>query len=677
MAYGQNPTALDPRGAYDQRALTPEEVLRSERLARITRVFTKIDRVLVGEKIDVTLATKGPAPAWSDGKTVTFNTAEINDLDLAGMVNIHGLNYHEVCHLLYTPRMGSELTTWVLGKGLMYAYNALEDQRIETLLVGRHPATAPYLSAVILRWLAEDARKIAYNYTLVRGRRYLPVEVRSAFRKAFVDQSLIPAIESIVDEYRLLAFPRDNERAKVLIQRFQTEVLDWLPQTPTDSCKASTNTSAGRPVGGQEQEKDSNSAKQQDSESKDEKDSEPSEPKDKGEQDEGEGDEAGQGEGGDEGEDGEGQSASGAGEAGEQAGQDGRGEGQQGQSSKSAGGQSQGGEGESDESDADPESFGGGAGGAGEAGDARSPLDVLKDALEDIHNDQQVQSEMDSRSKSISKPMRDGWFKSDLEKPVWAGTPANASLTNNAKKFQQELRRLREDCEPGWETDQPSGRLSVRRAMQGVDPKEAFDRWTEGNEGADLEVVVLVDASGSMCRRVGGGGSFWGTEANSGAQTADEALWVLTTALKGIGADVTAIAFGSQSFTIYSRDEEKVGKKVLSVNHGGGTDTLPALEEAERIFRSSQRRNRLIIILTDGDWSQAPACDETLRRIEGLGVLSAVAYIDTDGFDVSKAFPRYGHGAQVFGGVSKASDLLPWGKALVTATIKRFGAPAR
>jgi len=150
----------------------------------------------------------------------------------------------------------------------------------------------------------------------------------------------------------------------------------------------------------------------------------------------------------------------------------------------------------------------------------------------------------------------------------------------------------------------------------------------------------------------------------------------MASALKGIGADVTAVAFGSESQTIYSR-EDKVSKQVLSVNHGGGTDALPALEEAERLFRASNRKNKLLIMVTDGEWSDTQSCDATLRRIEALGVLSAVAYIDTNGQGVEgdRVYKRYGHGAQVFGGVGKSSDLLPWGKALVKATIKRFGAP--
>jgi hypothetical protein len=679
---------LDPRSYYDGgRALTQAEVERSERLARITRVFTKIDRVLVGEKVSVTLATNGPAPAWSDGKTVTLNASEISDLDLSGMVNIHGLNYHEVCHLLYTPRVGSDLTMWVLDRNLMAAYNMLEDQRIETLFVGRNPAVAPYLSAVILRWLGDDSNKVASNYILVRGRRYLDVSVRAAFRRAFIAPDLIPAIESIVDEYRLLVFPRDVERAKVLIQRFQNEILDRLPQMPTSHCEGAGSTSAGRPVGGKEQEKDAASAASQ--QSQDERDQEPQQSEDKsdetdeqsgegaGESDEtdGEGgDEAGsgKGDGTDEGEDGESESGAGAGD---EAGESGQGAGE-GESSNNSGAQGQS-AGKSKGSESEPQATDGlesgdNAGGAGEAG--QSVEQAIREAMESVLNNEQVRSEMDSRSKSLRKGMTDGWFQSEIEKGSFPSTTPTATLLNSEKKFRQELRRLAEDCEPGWEYETPAGRLNVRRVMRGCDVKEAFDRWSEGNEGADLEVFIGVDASGSMNRGIGKNAYSW--DSARGSQAADETLWILASALKGMGADVTATAFGSESYTVYSRDD-KVGKAVLNVNHSGGTDALPVLEEAERLFRASTRKNRLLIMVTDGDWSSTAACDETMRRIEALGVLSAVAYIDTNGSGVENAFARYGHGAQVFGGVEQASDLTAWGKALVTATIKRFGAPTR
>ena len=57
------------------------------------------------------------------------------------VANLRGLNFHELSHILYTPRQGSEIVTWVKENDLFKAFNALEDQRIETLFTSRFPST--------------------------------------------------------------------------------------------------------------------------------------------------------------------------------------------------------------------------------------------------------------------------------------------------------------------------------------------------------------------------------------------------------------------------------------------------------------------------------------------------------------------------------------------------------
>ena len=646
------------RSYYNQRALTLEEVEREERLARIGRIFQKMARVLTGNsKVEVHLAESGPAAAWSDGRNITLNKGMIDNMDIDAMVQLHGLLYHEMSHLLYTPRIGNGLTDWAIRSGHKMAYNILEDQRIETLLVGRHPSVAPYLSAVILRWLATDQNQIQSNYILVRGRRYLDVSIRQAFRDAFLAPALIPAIESIVDEYHTLVFPRDEARARVLIERFRTEVLNKVPQQPQHGCEGASSTKSGTPSNEKDQEKDSKSAQSQPSEDEQDEPQEPSTGEDEGsEGDESEGSESGEGEGSGESD-----------EQGPSEGKDGKGKGQQDADGE---GQQKGAKGEGKGS-------GSGAGaGSGSKNPVTKAAEAVAKALEDISSSAEVQAEMNARRRAVQNGGNDGWFESQLPNGWFKGSRPAASLVAAEKKFRQVLRRLAEDCDPGWERETSSGRLNIRRAMAGADPSEAFDRWAEGNEGADLEVFIGVDSSGSMCSAVGKG-----AEAKSADEVASEVTWVLTKALKEMGADVTVVTFGNISEVVYTREDTGRVKEVRQIQGWGGTDALPALEEAERIFRSSRRKNRLLIMVTDGSWSQVQACDVTMRRIEDLGVLSAVAFLDTNGGRYKRTteqdFQDYGHAAQVFGSTKSGAELASWGKALVTATIKRFGGPTR
>jgi hypothetical protein len=233
----------------------------------------------------VNVVNQGPAPAWSDGATITFNASEIQDMDLETLTQVTGLNYHELCHQLYTPRKGTEMVKWVIENQLMESMNILEDQRIETLFTARYPSVIPYLSSTCARWLSEDESDVSGTYLAIRGRRYLPVEVREAYRDEFAFPELIPTLARIIDEYRLLVFPRDYERAKELIQQFNdyvlqpTGILDQIRAqvsaynyNPEDGgctlggptgCGGRAPMAKGRPEPGKAQERDAARAKGQ------------------------------------------------------------------------------------------------------------------------------------------------------------------------------------------------------------------------------------------------------------------------------------------------------------------------------------------------------------------------------------------------------------------------------
>jgi hypothetical protein len=167
------------------------------------------------------------APAYSGASQVTFNSRLLGDLstpkEIAG---IKGLDLHEVSHILYTPREGSDIFEFVRENKLFMAYNALEDQRIETLFTSKYPSTIDWFTATILIHFVDNKKAFITSYPLLRGRRYLPTELRAKSRNAYPHQDQIDEISQIVDEYRLLLFPVDTEKGKDLIRRFN----DLLPK---------------------------------------------------------------------------------------------------------------------------------------------------------------------------------------------------------------------------------------------------------------------------------------------------------------------------------------------------------------------------------------------------------------------------------------------------------------
>lgn len=204
-----------------QQALT----IRNNSLDSTCSVYQRTDRILTG--LDITVqVTDDPqdhTPAWNDGKTITFNSNKIAEINEETLISLHGLNYHEVAHLLFTPRMGTELGKWVQENKLMQPFNMLEDARAEHLLATKYPSVRPFLIATIGDYLIDDPRLLGDSFTLLAGRKYYSYEARkqSAMlyaKKYGMEQAKL--VYSLINEYRRLAFPRDYARAQEIISEF-------------------------------------------------------------------------------------------------------------------------------------------------------------------------------------------------------------------------------------------------------------------------------------------------------------------------------------------------------------------------------------------------------------------------------------------------------------------------
>jgi hypothetical protein len=90
---------------------------------------------------------------------------------------------------------------------------------------------------------------------------------------------------------------------------------------------------------------------------------------------------------------------------------------------------------------------------------------------------------------------------------------------------------------------------------------------------------------------------------------------------------------------------------------------------------SSRKKNKMLFIITDGVFDTNKN-DEVISRINKRGILTAVTLICSD-----RDFEYYNnngyqeetlrHGAEIFGRISSAKELLPFAKAVVTGAIKK------
>ena len=406
-------------------------------VAGLARVFTRVDSALAGQAVHVTPTNNSvvPSPAYSSGNLIYLNLQHITDEDISTIINLQGLNYHELAHVLYTPRA---LTVWAAGEGIPAAFNVLEDQRIESLLAARFPGVEKHLSATVYRWILSSGQS-GQSFPLIRGRQYLPLAIRQAARREYADQTKVAEIAAIIDEYRLLDLSRTDQlgRAKVLIRSFAA-LLHYSLESPCASSGSAMYPPEGETV---EDSKDDNLSN--------------------------------------DGNDGKPQQAPGEPEDG-----------------KPEDGEPEDGEPEDDKEGG--ESTGGSDGteaGTGK-GDERPLRDAVEDALEEILNDPDIVKEAQSKRTQARVGNRN--YREELTPIQPQASVPTSHLRVTLRRFTDVLRDLISDTDPDWDRNQPSGKLNLGHVINGYEEDEVFDRWDSGNEGYDLDVVTLIDTSSSM-----------------------------------------------------------------------------------------------------------------------------------------------------------------------------------
>jgi hypothetical protein len=208
------------------------------RAQALERVFEKTDRILGGNHVRVQVSElQYEFPAFTDGKTITIVGAQ-DPVERAleqgftpeTMRVASGLNYHELAHVLFTPRLDSRLVEDVKSHGAFMAFNILEDQSAETLFVSLYEPARHYFSSLVTTYMMEDSSYLALNYPLVSGRLFLPQGLRQTFRDAFHQQDKVDRIDQIVVEYKNLRTPNDDPRMLDLILEFKALLEEDLPK---------------------------------------------------------------------------------------------------------------------------------------------------------------------------------------------------------------------------------------------------------------------------------------------------------------------------------------------------------------------------------------------------------------------------------------------------------------
>jgi hypothetical protein len=607
------------------KVLTPEEIERQleiqrkkeqrDRASRMVQVIQTYASVLALQSVRCYLSTNanevaGGAPAWSDGGSIGFNFDTLPDLSTArGAMVVKGLAIHEIGHILFTARLGTELRDFVIDNNYSIAYNILEDHRLEALMIGRFGSTiSTWLTGVVAQYITnQDEQALTRIYPIVAGRHYLPIELRSKIRSVYFEQQHTQAIHDLSAEYRSMLFntPEAIDRGKEIIKAF----YDLLEKNASGGCIfiPDPNGHEHRPFdenAGGIRVRQSKQKQQEQAAKKAEKNAKPE----------------------------------------VVCGYPGMSDGKNGKEVSPI---------EEQVLDASEiTSREAGAGGEQEVIDPVLVNEILNQS-QNLFNDTEV-----ILSKELGNDLAEysGTAEllatkiTDLRVASYKHEKPSQEAIQGSKAFLLELQRIKNDFMPEWERRTPEGKINAGRYLLGCDLDEAFDRFDEGNdEVASIEAVIILDKSGSMGNEI---------------TAAYEAMWAIKRALDTIGASTSVITFASGSEVLYNANEIATSE-MRTYGCGGGTEPSAAIIAAKNILATTTRPIKLFMAITDGEWYTygSTTSDDTIGEMRGAGVLTSLVMINHTSKET--------HNCELQATIRGAGALFPLAKDLVNVAIKR------
>lgn len=522
--------------------------VRLSHLRRIAPVLTQVDTTLHGSPVTVNIKdTAENVPAYSTPNGVFLSTG-LDASTVTGLINVLGLNYHELAHVMFTrPFDAAEI-----GYGLHGAYNSLEDQRIENILISMFPNTKNYLTTTIATYFGDNPKG---SFPLLWGRKYLPRELRRESRAAYIrDGGKFAHVElaSIIDEYIQMPDPLSSatrKRATELITRYDALVLNQ------PGLCAANHTERGGKKHNPEMPSDLPEKVEADKESADGHD--------------------------------DGQSTS--------------------------------------------------------ASYADAFNDAVESAVESAtQQDDFAEVQRSARANAGVKP----GSTTGITQVTPYRQPVTADMALIAKRVGERFLRLVQDNDPGWEPGNAYGKINMGRVVRGDSYDTIFDSWKEGRqEAGDMDAAILVDISGS-------------TSHNN--KEYNETLWILRRAIESLPGNVNVRARYFNDTSRQAPDAPVLANEYDVIASIGSTIPILALRQTLDDMLVSIKSNRLVIIITDGTWSNPEMCDGVINALNKAGVVTVLVNVGRSIVDLGDHGARFAHKvsspSEMIGVVAKIVD---------------------
>lgn len=554
-----------------------------------SKLIGKVASVIAGRSVSTRWTTDVPIAA-TDGKDLLLSADWFADRIVPSLLSrnaastagdwasFKGVAYHEVAHILWTPRFNhkpvKDLGGIYRGRDI---WNLLEDQRIEGFFVARYKPAIPYFTRIVLNFVVDDKAGADLTWLWLHGRKYLPAEVRSAYRTSFehaLDRYMLQFdvtekvtsddFAKIIDEYRTLVFPADGDRAVELIAEFSRLMALFRPSVSDEfSDKADrfesghSNHKVGRTVHLPEEREDRDRMLKEEAEQEKAEAAESDSPEEEGPR-------------------GDGAEESGPASNAEESSEPGPGNG-------------------------DPTSY-----------ESHKELREMAEQFVEQMNSEVHEDGLDM-VRTVSRMVDNSEFSTVPSVNDTYGArkvPVEGWMRSAANRLTTEIMLVTSEGEEAWVRKNSSGRLNVLDVMESRGNHfDVFDIWEDTDEDElSFEVVILMDRSSSM----------EGYEQYRAAQ----ALWVLRSAFDRLEIPTTVIGYDDHPSMMSVKGTPITRDEYIIHPVRGGTEPTAATRWASSVFKASRAKNRLMVSVTDGMWSCHPnsPLSEVMETIEEQGV---------------------------------------------------------
>jgi hypothetical protein len=133
-----------------------------------------------------------------------------------------------------------------------------------------------------------------------------------------------------------------------------------------------------------------------------------------------------------------------------------------------------------------------------------------------------------------------------------------------------------------------------------------------------------------------------------------EAVWAIRTAVDRIEGSCTALGFGDAG-SVISYPHERPDGRLFVPRLEGSTEPTEAAREAHRIMSTSDKANKLVLILTDGQWFNAAPATNALKACKVEGALVVIVGLGRNTEHVKAGFA----GADMTARINNPTELVP------------------